>query len=187
MKRFWLLLLIPMLATVAVASYIIQVSPTTGRITGEVRSADSLAYVGVTGALINPVIPAGMTRETWSGYYWTNGAFQLIPQAWLDAESAAAAAAAAVAESNRLAQLKTALIASVNAANDEQGRIIRALAEIVLDSHNAQAVTMSNMMLAVSGATSLANLQTRFALVPNPPVYTLQQLKTAIENKLADD
>lgn len=99
----WILTLLASVS-VALASYIIVVDPATGRITGEIRSADSLKFQGVPGHLINPTIPAGLTRTNWQQYYWTNGAFSPIPQAWLDAEATATAAAQAQAEADARAE-----------------------------------------------------------------------------------
>jgi hypothetical protein len=158
-------------------------SPVTNKVTRILPSEDTLKWIGRSDVLINPVMPPS-TNGLWKV---TNSTVTVFSQDDLDTVALTNAIIATNANIARLALLKSILVSQVNAQDDQQGRIIRALAELVLDSHNMQAESMSNIMFAISGASSLVNLQTRVNTVPTPPQFTLQQLKNSMTNKLSDD
>lgn len=64
-------------------------------------------------------------------------------------------------------------------------RVERAAALVVLDRVNELREWLTAFKAATAAATSLANLQTRVAALPNTPDYTAAQIKTAVQNKIA--
>ena len=151
-------------APLAFASIVVLFNPTTKQLVQIIPSADTLQYLGRSDALINPVIPT----NTWDWLYVTNGAitnwtlsqYLAISNAnWLIASNAAY-----VTFTNYLANLKTGTITTIDATNDLTGRIIRAVAEIMMDGHNEQTAAISNLAVAITGASSFANSQTRVGL-----------------------
>lgn len=90
------------------------------------------------------------------------------------AERAAVDAASATSE-------RDAIASDVDGAHP---RIIRALAELLVDEFNAHATKMNALLDAIDAASSLATLKTAVAGIANHPDRTLAQLKTAIRNKL---
>lgn len=187
MKRL-LIAILSCIAGGALASIVVLFDPASvpiaNRVTQVIPSANELAYLDNTNALVNvTTLPPGQISD----WKVENGQVVLLTQEDRTAIWLAQSNAAYASYQDYLVSLRDRLIAAIDAADDEQGRLIRALAEVTLEAHNGQATTMSNMMLAVAGATSLANLQSRFAAIPQPDQYTLSDLKTAITNKLADD
>lgn len=155
MKRIVIALLLSSIT--AFASYIIIVHPITGRIAGEIQSADTTRYDGIPGYLINPEIPAGMTRTNWQQYYWTNDAFALIPQNWLDAEAALAQQQRDLAISNDLFQAKQSAVSRsteyMQAANADGAFALLTLDQInILRSRAALPIITTNQFL-----TALSN------------------------------
>lgn len=70
-------------------------------------------------------------------------------------------------------------------AGDKLERIVRAVALAALDAFNADRQCLTDIKNATAAATSLANLQTRFAAITYPPQVTAAQLVTAIKTKIA--
>lgn len=68
---------------------------------------------------------------------------------------------------------------------ESQSKAIRAFADIVKDEVNIVRQWMMSYKAEVAAATSLTNLQTRVAGLPNLSDRTLDQLKTAIINRIS--
>lgn len=64
------------------------------------------------------------------------------------------------------------------------GKLQRAVAAVLVDEINSLRQWLASFKAEVAAATSLADLKTRVAGLPNMPDRTLAQAKTAIENKL---
>jgi len=60
----------------------------------------------------------------------------------------------------------------------------KAFAQIMLDDRNLLAQKITAILNAIDGAATLAQMKAAVALIPDPPQYTLAQLKTALRNKL---
>ncbi len=67
---------------------------------------------------------------------------------------------------------------------DANARAYRAVAALAIDEINALREWIVSFQAAVAAATSLANLQTRVAALPNLPDRTLSQAKSAFINKV---
>jgi len=69
---------------------------------------------------------------------------------------------------------------------EQLGSAVIALALLSLEEINALRQWITSYKAAVAGATSLANLQTRVAALPNVPDRSRAQLLAAVRNKLTD-
>lgn len=183
MRKRILTLLLLAFGPLAFASMVILFDPGTGRNLRRIDSADTLQYLGRTDALINPVLPT----NNLSLCKVTNSAVVLLNAAELLADWLSASNRAYSDFTNYLANLKSESISTVEATNDLQGRVIRAFAEVVLDELNLHAQRQVDLLNAIDGASTLAQLKTAAASIPDLPQRTLQQIKTAITNKLSDD
>ncbi len=67
---------------------------------------------------------------------------------------------------------------------DANSKAYRAVAALAIDEINTLREWIVSFQAAVAAATSLANLQTRVAALPNLPDRTLAQAKTAFINKV---
>ncbi len=67
---------------------------------------------------------------------------------------------------------------------DPDARAYRAVAALAIDEINTLREWIVSFQAAVAAASSLANLQTRVAALPNLPDRTLAQAKTAFINKV---
>ncbi len=67
---------------------------------------------------------------------------------------------------------------------DANAKAFRAIAALAIDEINTLREWIVSFQAAVAAATSLANLQTRVAALPNLPDRTLAQAKTAFINKV---
>jgi hypothetical protein len=79
----------------------------------------------------------------------------------------------------------------LNAARDAaverltvQEDLLRAFMLLVLSEFNAHTAKVNAILSAIDAATTLANLKTAIAAIPDLPVRTEQQLRTAIRNNL---
>ena len=63
-------------------------------------------------------------------------------------------------------------------------RIERAAIELLVDENNALRQWLVDFKVQVAAASTLADLKTRVATLPNMPVRTAAQIKTALRNKL---
>lgn len=69
---------------------------------------------------------------------------------------------------------------------DMLGDAVEAMALITLSEINLIRGWFVSFKAAVAAATNLANLQTRVAALPDMPDRTVQQLVTAVRNKMTD-
>ena len=65
------------------------------------------------------------------------------------------------------------------------GRLLRAVAAVLVDEINALREWDASLAAAVAAATSLADLKTRVAALPALPDHTLAQARAAILNKIS--
>ncbi len=70
------------------------------------------------------------------------------------------------------------------ASTDDEGAILRAMGAVLMDEVNTIREWFVSFQAATAAATSLANLQTRIAALPNMPDRTMAQFKTAITTKI---
>ncbi len=84
---------------------------------------------------------------------------------------------------NLIPQDRKDAILLINLANP-QARAYRAIAALAIDEINTLREWIVSFQAAVAAATSLANLQTRIAALPNLPDRTLAQAKAAFINKV---
>jgi|GEM_PF-2886537 hypothetical protein len=103
--------------------------------------------------------------------YWTitGDTVSLLDQAGRNAVDAAI-----------LSAQRDAIAAAMNATED----YARAFALVVLDEINLHATRITAILDAVDGANSLATLKTAVAAIADVPQRTIDQLKTALRNKL---
>lgn len=124
---------------------------------------------------INPDISAVAAVPT---RYWTVGTNPVteMNQAAKDAVDAAIVAA-----------VKASSKAEATASIDGNGGYhLRAIANLTIDEINSLRQWITSFKAATAAATSLTNLQTRVAALPNTPNRTLTQAKTAYKNLLAN-
>jgi hypothetical protein len=81
-------------------------------------------------------------------------------------------------------QDRTAAKTKVNTDVDYEGKVLRALVDVLLDEINLLRAWLASLKTETAAATNLANFQTRVATLPPTPTRTLAQAKTAILNKL---
>ena len=81
--------------------------------------------------------------------------------------------------------------AAVEAARDELANqldqtedILRAVVMMMLDELNAHAEKTNTLLTAIDNASSLANLKTTVGGIPDLPIRTAAQVKSAIRSKL---
>jgi hypothetical protein len=103
--------------------------------------------------------------------YWviTGDAVTLMSQAQRDAVDAADLAAA-----------RDAVVSALDAAEV----IDRAVLLVILDELNAHALKINALLDAIDAAASLAALKTAVGAISDYPQRTVQQLRTAVRNKL---
>lgn len=83
-----------------------------------------------------------------------------------------------------LLHLRSDASTRIQADTDSEAKLLRAIAAVLLDELNLHAAKINAILDAVDAATSLADLKTRIAAIPDYPQRTLSQVKTAIQNKL---
>ncbi len=81
--------------------------------------------------------------------------------------------------------------AILNASRDNTAAVLaepelypRGYALVALDELNAHALKVNSILDAVDAATTLADLKTRVAAISDYPQRTIQQMQTAVRNKL---
>ena len=66
------------------------------------------------------------------------------------------------------------------------GVYLRALVKVLLDENNNLRQWITSFKTQVAASSNLADFKTRVAALPNTPDRTLDQAKTAIQNKIDD-
>jgi len=160
MRKRILIFLSLLLGPLAFASMVILFDPATGRNLRRIDSADTLAYLSRTDCLINPVLPTNALNLC----YVTNGAVEVIPQAWLDAEALAAWIAQSNANVLFIATERSNMIATASAymyGTNAEGRILRAFALLTLDQintlrklHSLPVITTNTFLTAMSNSVT---------------------------------
>lgn len=89
-----------------------------------------------------------------------------------------------VAKTQRALVRLRAVAANAINLSDADAKLARAIAAVLADELNLHALKINAILDAVDAATSLADLKTRIAAIPDYPQRTLAQIKTAIQNKL---
>ncbi len=84
---------------------------------------------------------------------------------------------------NAIPQDRKSAVLLIN-LTDAHARAFRAIAALTVDEINTLREWIVSFQAAVAAATSLANLQTRVAALPNLPDRTLAQAKSAFINKV---
>lgn len=69
-------------------------------------------------------------------------------------------------------------------AQDERAKLERAVLLTIIDENNVTRQWITGFKAAVAAAASLADLKTRVAALPDMPDRTVQQAKTAVQNKI---
>ena len=187
MKRIFVAMAM-LAACSAVASIVVlfnpDSTPVANRVTRVLTSANELEYAGKPGALVDvQTLPAGTVND----WKVEGGAVVLLTQADLDAITLANWLAASNSLVQFKANLKAELVASIDADDDREARLIRAMAEVMLDEVNNHALTINAILDAADAASNLATFKTAMAAITDIPPRTLAQMKTAIQNKLSDD
>lgn len=152
---------------------IYDTNSTPNPITQYLQSVNTPSYSG--NVLVNPDLSA-VTGQPLKYWKHVAGAIQLMTQGERDAVDAAIQAA--LVASTRTGA-KAAIVGL--AANP---MVLRAIASIVVDELNDIREWIVSFKAATAAATSLANLQTMVAALPNMADRTLAQVKTAIQNKI---
>jgi hypothetical protein len=83
-----------------------------------------------------------------------------------------------------LVHLRSDAATQIQSETSSDAKLKRALAAVLLDELNLHALKHNAILDAVDAATSLADLKTRIAAIPDYPQRTLTQLITAIQNKI---
>jgi len=132
-----------------------------------IESANTADYP-VLDWIINPDLSA---VAGFASKYWTisGDTVSLLDQAGRDAVDAAI-----------LSAHRDAIAAVMDAAED----YARAFALVVLDEINLHATRITAILNAVDNASSFATLKTAIAAIADVPTRTIDQLKTALRNKL---
>jgi hypothetical protein len=73
---------------------------------------------------------------------------------------------------------------SVTAQLDDAEDVLRAFMLATLDEMNAHAAKINQILTAIDGASTLANLKTAVAAIADYPTRTTAQLRTIVRNKL---
>lgn len=118
--------------------------------------------------IINPDITAVASLPT---RYWkiSGDTVSAMSQAEMDAVDAAALTTSRDATATEL---------------DEPEALFRAFYMVLLDELNARADKINGVLDAIDASTSFADLKTRIGAIPNYPLRTAGQLRTALRNKL---
>ena len=90
------------------------------------------------------------------------------------------AAARAALDALLLSESRDDLVNQLTSVED----LMRALMLVILDEFNNHALKINSILDAVDAATSLADLKTRIAAIPDYPQRTADQIRTAIRNQL---
>ncbi len=138
------------------------------RVTKEfIESANTVDYP-VVDWIINPdlSVVTGFPTKYWS---ISGDTVSLLNQAGRDAVDAAL-----------LSAQRDAIASAMDAVED----YARAFALVVLDEINLHAARITSILNAVDNAATLAALKTAVATIPDVPQRTVDQLKTALRNKL---
>lgn len=108
------------------------------------------------------------------------------PEATAEQRAAAQSALAAFDASQAahdawlLAKHRSAAVAALNASRDEAIMASRAVMLAALDEINSLRAWLVSFKAAVAASSTLANLKTQVAALPNTPPRTSQQLRTVI-------
>lgn len=177
--------LILTLATVAcaaslLASTVVLYNPqspgVTNRVVAVITSADTPQFSGLTNVLINPTLPGSGTASDWKV---SGGAVVALTGGDLTAIATANAAAALVQQQLSERRSKTNSLTSVDAL-DQNGRLTRALAEVLMDYFNT--TVNPQIKMARTNTTAFQSATNRTAVPMND--LTLTQLKNSITTKL---
>jgi hypothetical protein len=82
-------------------------------------------------------------------------------------------------------QARAPALTTLNSATDPPGKLARATAAVLVDELNDIREWIAAFKVQVAASTTLADLKTRVAALPNMPDRTLAQAKTAIGNKIS--
>lgn len=131
---------------------------------------------GAQNALLNPDLSqvAGIAQT-----YWKVANRVVVPMTGPEKVAYDAAIATALTSSQR----SSAQII-IQSASD-QGKVLRAEADVLLSEINILREWIASFKTAVAAATTLANLKTGVAALPDMPDRTLAQAKTAILNEIS--
>ncbi len=142
----------------------------TDRLYGSLQNA-SILVDGISG-VVSPWNPATVTVQPSN--------LQSSAQATINAFDGSQSAQDAW---NALPQDQKDAVLLIN-LNSSNARAYRAIAALAIDEINTLREWIVSFQAAVAAATSLANLQTRVAALPNLPDRTLAQAKTVFINKV---
>lgn len=80
---------------------------------------------------------------------------------------------------------RNAAVNELLSGTNDRDKLIRAILMSLLDELNNRREWDAGMKAAVAASTSLADLKTRIATLPDAPDITVQQAKTAVQNKIS--
>lgn len=75
-------------------------------------------------------------------------------------------------------------VANLLNSRTERNKLIRAILMVILDENNNTRQWLADFKVEVAAATSLADLKTRVAALPNMPNRTATQFRNAVQNKI---
>lgn len=132
-----------------------------------IPSANTIDYP-VESWIINPDLSA---VTGFSSKYWViaGDVVSLMSQAERD-----------TVDANELQAARDAVAAQM----DQMENYLRAFALVMLDEINLHATRVTAILDAIDNNSTLANIRTAVALIPDVPTRTIAQLKTALRNKL---
>ncbi len=148
---------------------------TPNKITQYLQSVNTPDYSSKPNVLINPDVSALQGVDI---RYWKHVAGAIVQMT--TAEKNAVDAAFTSGVTNVLRIDGKAIIDM----QSPQGIILRALADILVDEINVVRGWLQTFKAQTAAATSLANLQTRVASLPDTPDRTLLQFKNAIKTAI---
>jgi len=144
------------------------------RITKQLILNTSPADMGVSEPVSNAewiYDPDLLAVEGWPSHYWiiTGDDVTLMD-----------AAARATVDAVMLEAARDEIAAQLDSAED----IVRAFMLLVLDEFNAHALKTNSILDAIDTATTLAQVKSLIAAIPDYPQRTVQQIRDAIRDKL---
>jgi hypothetical protein len=154
---------------------IVQFDPETNFVTKYLATVDESTFVGQANTLINPSLDevAGIDPK-----YWKVSNGSVVSDSAEEISSVDAADAAL-----QLSAIREGAKDYFDGLSDLP-LALRAFADISVSEINSLREWIVAFKAAVAASTSLANLQSRIAALPDMPDRTLSQLKTAIKNDI---
>ncbi len=146
------------------------------RILRYVREGNPRRFKGRDDVLIDPDIRGLFKRVPLR--YWKHVAGAVVEMT--PGEKAAHDAAEAQKQTTNLREAALAVLDELG----KVGRLIRALALVTMDENNRNRLWLQDFKDHVAAATSLADLKSRVASLPNMPQRTALQLLQAIRDKI---